>query len=72
MRKPQQIMGEKYLAAAVVFAELWPIAVRHKKITLLVILFHIWCYSLVFQHLQDIKDIADMFPVLGSLFGNSQ
>lgn len=69
MRKPREVWDEKWSPAAIVIAELLPIARKHKKITIAIVVFHLWCYSLVFRHLQDIKDITEMFPILGSLFG---
>lgn len=69
MRNPQEVVNEKYLAAAVVFSEVWPIVMRHKKTALLIFLVELWIHSLMFRHLHEIKEIKDAFPFLGTLLG---
>jgi hypothetical protein len=70
MRKPGEVMSQQYLAAAVVFSEVWPILVAHKKKVFVVLVFELWVHSLLWQHLSELKKISDAFPILKSFIGN--
>lgn len=69
MKKPNEVVSEATMSAAVVFSEIWPIIVRHKKTTVALVVFELWVHSLVWQHLHDIKTISEVFPIFGHLIG---
>lgn len=62
----------RFYAAAVIFGEIWPIVTKYKKTVFIVAIVELWIHSLMFRHLQDIKDISEMFPFLSGFFGGGQ
>jgi len=70
VRKPQEIASQTTLAAAVVFGEIWPIIVRHKKTVFVIFIFEIWVHGLVFRYISDLKSLKELFPFVGALFGS--
>lgn len=58
-------MSDQYAALAVVIAEILPIVMAHKKMTLLVVLFHIWVYGLAIHHIGELKSLMELLPFFG-------
>ena len=57
----REIIDKTSLAASVVFCELWPIVVRHKKTVIVLFVIELWVHSLMFQHLYEAKSIYGIF-----------
>jgi hypothetical protein len=57
--------SNQYANAMVVFSEIWPIVVKHKKKVVLILLFEVWVHGLVIHHVQELKSLLDLFPFLG-------
>ena len=64
MKPVREIAQNQMFAVAVILNELTEIASKHKKATILIILFEIWVHSLMFQHLGELKTIYELIPFL--------
>jgi hypothetical protein len=68
MRPAKELYRQTSASAAVVFSEIWPIIVRHKKTAIVIFFIELWIHGLVFEHLRELKELINIFPILGSLF----
>lgn len=66
MKRPQEIVSQTSLAAAVVFSEVWPIIVRHKKTVFIIVVFEVWVHGLAIHHAGELKSLMELFPFFGN------
>ena len=64
IQRTRDLVNNETLAVKVIAGELIDIALKHKKKAAIVIIFHLWLYSLAFKHIAELKSLLDLIPFI--------
>ena len=64
MRRPKEVANDEWMAVSVIAGELIRLARAHPKKAGIVVLWHLWIYSLAFHHIAELQSLLDLIPFI--------
>ena len=58
----RSVVSDEWTSLAVILGELLNLAKAHPKKAWAILVFHVWIYSLVFQHVSEIRNVLQLIP----------